>query len=296
MFGDSQVAGHGVSNGARFSDLLEKLIPNLEIFNYGINGIGTDQQYLTYLDYGNVEHDLLIIGVYIHDVERVNSRFLKFQDENANEVFYAKPYFEVKDGQLVLGHVPVPKECLTRKQLPPANVPQQAAKQGLYRIARGAMRSLLPHPYLRNAARQMGIFNLVQRLGRFQLAPGYDTSQDNQWLLLREILATWIRESPVPVLIVPIPMWAYIDGTSDAGNYCSRFMELASSTGCQIHDPLADLQKYATEERRNFRFKNDPGHLSTAGHNAIALSLKPVIERIMNNSQSRIPQLTDDGI
>src|ERR1035441_4062657 len=48
LFGDSFTAGDGVSNNNRYSDLLETLVPGLEVFNYGIPGTGTDQQYLAY--------------------------------------------------------------------------------------------------------------------------------------------------------------------------------------------------------------------------------------------------------
>jgi len=47
LFGDSCCAGDGVSNGQRYGDLLEQLLPGVEVFNHAISGTGTDQQYLT---------------------------------------------------------------------------------------------------------------------------------------------------------------------------------------------------------------------------------------------------------
>ena len=54
LFGDSQTAGLGVSNRQRFGDLLEKSIPGLEIFNFAIDGIGIDQEYLAYLEHSQI--------------------------------------------------------------------------------------------------------------------------------------------------------------------------------------------------------------------------------------------------
>src|SRR5262245_19452241 len=46
LFGDSYTAGDGVSNRDRYGDVLEKLVPSLEVYNFGLSGSGTDQQYL----------------------------------------------------------------------------------------------------------------------------------------------------------------------------------------------------------------------------------------------------------
>jgi hypothetical protein len=36
LFGDSYTAGDGVSNGQRYSDLVEALVPGTEIYNYAL--------------------------------------------------------------------------------------------------------------------------------------------------------------------------------------------------------------------------------------------------------------------
>ena len=48
LFGDSYTAGEGVSNEFRYSDVLEKNLANTEVYNFGLPGSGTDQQYLIY--------------------------------------------------------------------------------------------------------------------------------------------------------------------------------------------------------------------------------------------------------
>src|SRR5262245_32188993 len=42
IFGDSFTAGDGVSNGKRFSDELERFLPGVEFYNFGLPGTGTD--------------------------------------------------------------------------------------------------------------------------------------------------------------------------------------------------------------------------------------------------------------
>ena len=60
LFGDSQSAGEGMVNAHRYSDLLERAVPGLEVHNYAVSGTGTDQQYLTYLEHRSVQHDLVV--------------------------------------------------------------------------------------------------------------------------------------------------------------------------------------------------------------------------------------------
>ena len=48
FFGDSFTAGDGVSNKSRYTDLLGLSLPNTEIFNFGLPGSGTDQQFILF--------------------------------------------------------------------------------------------------------------------------------------------------------------------------------------------------------------------------------------------------------
>jgi hypothetical protein len=269
LFGDSQTAGDGVSNGERYGDLLEGAVPRLEVFNYGLTGSGVDQHYLVYLECADVEHDLLVIAVHVENIGRVAHRFLEFLDADGNEVLYAKPYYEVDGGQLVLHHIPVPRVPFTKQTIASYEVPH---------VDRG-----VPHPRLRALMKKLGMRDLMQKVTRFQPVPDYGSSDNPNWLLLRRILETWIRGSPAPVLLVPIPMWPFVEGSSDPAAYQARFRELAADTGCHLHDPLADLRIHGPEERRTFRFGRDT-HLSRRGHQAVAQSIAPVIRRIVQES------------
>ena len=277
LFGDSQTAGDGGANAARYGDLLEKAVPGLEVYNYGLSGTGTDQQFLAYEEFANVEHDLLVIGLYVENIRRVSRRLIKSREENGDEAYYAKPYYNVENDQLVLHNVPVPKRPWTEQTLPADQRPYvyNFGETGFSPRKNGAagLRGVTALAPLRKA-----IKNLVIRLTKFQPLSDYDTPDNPEWLLLRRILETWLRASRTPVLLVPIPHHLYCVEASGSTGYHARFRELAKSTSCHLYDPLPDFWKFTTEERRLLW---TGGHLSPRGHEVMASLLAPVIERIM---------------
>jgi carbamoyltransferase len=271
LCGDSFTAGDGVSDGYRYGDLLEKLIPGLEVYNLALPGTGTDQQYLAFQEFGQgLEYDVLILGVLVENILRVKARYRIYYNEQGDEVVYAKPYFELEDGELKLRQVPVPKEALSKDQIP---------LELRHTIDRGGR-----YPALRQLVKKLKLKNLAQRLTRYQPFPEYGNPQDLAWRLMRAILTDWIGRAPAKVLLVPIPFYQYVEETSDPEPYRARFMELARATGCALHDPLADLRRHPPEVRRGFRFAQDP-HLTAAGHQALAESLAPALRRLLGRGE-----------
>jgi carbamoyltransferase len=267
LFGDSQTAGDGVGNTSRYSDLLETLVPELEVYNFGLTATAPDQHFLTYQDFGSVEHDLIVIGMHVENINRVGQRYFPFKNQEGEEVLYAKPYFEIVAGQLELHHVPVPKQPKTR-----ATLSADEAKF-LYEGVR--------HVTLRRVITKLGMRDLAQKVTRFQPVPDYDSPDNPNWLLMRKIFIDWFAKCQVPVLVFLIPMWPYTEETSDPSNCLARFHELSSEVGCHLHDPLPDLWKYPLDERKGFRYEELGSHFSPAGHAALAKSLAPVVERIL---------------
>jgi carbamoyltransferase len=272
LLGDSMTAGDGVSNGERFGDVLEELMPGVETFNYGMPGTGPDQQYLIWQEFvRGVEHDLLVISVYVENIVRVPAWFRVYYDHRGNSVIHAKPYFTLDDGRLELHHVPVPKEPRTKESLDPSEA--EHVDWGL------------AHPTLRKVVKALGLRDLVVKLAGFQPVPDYDSPDNPRWRLMRAVLEEWIHASPAPVLLVPIPMFTHVEGVSDPTSYLARVRELAAAAGCALHDPLPDLMKHTPEERRDFRFKVDV-HFTPAGHRAFAESLREPIQRLLGERQA----------
>lgn len=268
VFGDSFSAADGVSNGKRWSDLLEQSVADLEVYNFALPGTGTDQQYLAYREYGaGTECDLLLIAVLVENIRRIVSRYRMYQNDQGEEVAYAKPYFELVGDELKLCQVPPPREPLT---------PEAMSDEARGHVDRGGRLRLL-----RSVVNRLGLKALAQRVTRYQPVAEYNSPKHPAWLLMRAILRKWIGEHKGPVLLMPLPLYQFVERTSDPTCYQRRFAELAAETGCRVHDPLPDLWRYAAAERRAFRFEHDV-HPTPAGHAAIAASLAPVVQSMLD--------------
>ncbi|MGQ0512048.1 MAG: SGNH/GDSL hydrolase family protein [Betaproteobacteria bacterium] len=271
LFGDSFTAGDGVSNGKRYGDILERELPDLEVYNFGLPGSGTDQQYLLWQEYATrLEHDVVVLGLYVENIRRVVARYRRYIGPDGAEALYAKPYFTLEDGSLRLHQVPVPREPL------PADSAGDATRGVVNRGGR--------FPALRALVGRTGLKPLAQRLTRYQPVPEYGRTGDPAWRLLRAIVLQWARESRVPMLVVPIPMHQHIERTAGAASVRARFAELAGEGACAVHDPLPDLWQRAPEVRRSFRFAQD-AHFTPAGHAALAASLAPALRTLLGTAK-----------
>jgi len=267
LFGDSFTAGESVSNRQRYSDLIEARIPALEVYNFGMPGTGTDQQYLIWREFAQgIEHDLVAIAVLVENVRRVTARYRLYFDETGCERIYAKPYYTLEDDELRLHHVPPRRSPLEVHEL-------QREERDTVDVG-GRFQAL------RQVANALGAREVLQRLTHYQPVPEYDSPDSPSWRLMRAILAQWVRAIAKHVLIMPIPLYPHLEQTSDSAPYRARFRELAVELGCTLHDPLPDLLRYSPAQRRHFRFEKDV-HLTPEGHDALACSLAPVIEQLL---------------
>ena len=259
LFGDSYTAGDGVSDGKRYGDVLEELRPELEVFNFGLSGSGTDQQYLIFKEMAaTLDYDIVVIGVLVENIRRVAARYRPSATGEGDEVLLAKPYYSLTEsGDLELSHVPVPRKPLSLSELSEEDVD------------RGGR-----HEWIRKAVNRMGpqVKDTVQRLTRYQPLPQYDSATDPSWELMKAILERWIGEVEAPVILMPIPLYQYVEETASAKAYQARFRELENKPRVTVHDPLPDFWRYTKAERRGFRFERDC-HLTPAAHRLMAESL-----------------------
>lgn len=273
LFGDSNTAGDGVSNGQRYSDLLEDKIPSLEVLNFGLPGACTGQQYLIYREFAaGIEHDLLIISVYVTNILRTVSRYRFYTSFDTNEiVLHSKPYFQLVDGKLVLNGVPPPKEPINMKYL-----------------SRNERRHIGP-----NIDSQNILVRLLMRSKLYKYATkadilwnpfkAYKSPHSPQWQLTAAILEEWISNHPKQVLLMPLPTFFHFEEIKSALNYQARFGELAEALpNCTLHDPLPDFLQFPLKERSCFRFKVDTQHYSPQGHLTLANSMLPTVQRLLN--------------
>ncbi|MGZ8289091.1 MAG: SGNH/GDSL hydrolase family protein [Telluria sp.] len=278
FFGDSFTAGDAVTNHQRYTDVLEArldaILPGkVEAYNFGISSTGTDQQYLAWKEFArDVEHDLLVIAVFVENIRRVMAHYRPHRDADGVERIYAKPYFALDSGSLLLRNVPPRATPFELDELSPA---EQGAVDTGGRFA-----------LLRKVVNAVGAKDAVQRLTRYQPLPAYDSPAHPGWLLMRAILSEWIRAAPKPVVLMPLPLPQHLDGVCDAAPYQARFAELAAELKCTLHDPLPAFMRYPAPERRDFRWETDI-HYTPAGHRALAESLVPVLKRLLLQSTER---------
>jgi len=271
LFGDSFTAADGVSNAKRYSDVLEILLPGLEVYNFGLPGSGTDQQYLIFQEIVEVmDHDLLLISVSVENIRRIRARYKVYQSHDGKRTIYPKPYFSLaSDGSFQRHHFPVPKGPLSKNQLPPHErhyVEEGGRFNWLYRtLGKFDFRAI----------------DFAQRISRYQPLPAYDSPQNPDWLLMKTILTKWVAESRKPTVICPIPVHQYVEQTANSEACQARFRELGETLEAKIHDPLPDYWKRSKAERRLLRFQRDP-HPSPAGHRLLAESLAPYISDYMD--------------
>jgi carbamoyltransferase len=271
VFGDSFTAGDGVSNGKRFSDELERLLPGTDFYNFGLPGSGTDQQLIAFNKFARgLSFDLVMVAVLVENIRRITAQFRPVQSGDRRIRFVSKPYFELHDGRLVRYHNPVPQEAVDADELSAGVVVDQGGR----------------FSGLRKLVKSLGLKEVVQRLTGYQPVPDYDSNSSPAWLLMRALLLAWRETCQSPLLVVPLPLYQHVEETADASAYQQRFRELASETGIAVHDVLPDLRRYSMQQRRGFRFATDV-HLTPAGHQALARSLAPAINALLGKVVKR---------
>jgi hypothetical protein len=268
LFGDSFTAGDAVSNKYRYGDVLETSSPGIEVFNFALPGTGTDQHYLVWREIASkFEHDLVIIAAQVENIRRVAARYRLSITAAGGQVLMPKPYFELEpDGSLSLKSVPVPNETVNPEALP--DVEREYVDQG------GRMF------WLRTLVNKMGgpVKDIAQRVSGYQPLPEYDKPDGAEWTLMKAILKQWTSEIAKPVVVMPLPLYQYVEETASPDAYRARFAELASWEHVTLHDPLPDFYAVPRAERRDFRFETDI-HPTPAHHKLLARSLSRVIEK-----------------
>lgn len=276
LFGDSQAAGEGVSNPKRFSDLIEKRIDALKIYNFALTGTGTDQQFVAFCEFApTLRHELLVLCIFVENIERIHRRVLAWPDPEGRPQLYGKPYFKVMSGEIKLHGVPVPERPWTMETLPDELRDDLAISATAASTVRAQIQRVVPLRLRRV------VVPALRRVVRRRALPAYDRPDNPQWILMREILTAWIKKSSSPVLLVPLPAMHFLFEPNDARPCQARFTELARSTGATLHDPLPQLWGLSNEDRRAF-WNPDSGHITEFGHRILADQLTPIVGSMLN--------------
>lgn len=249
--GDSYLAGDGVSNGVRATDLLEARHPSLDILNFGLNGSGTDQQLLIFEKLASrFEVDAYIWFFCVENIGR--NTYQCFPSYNFKEhlvVYRPKPYFDLNEQQLTLHHVPVPRERRTPDAL------------GEWRYGFPYRHEHPDDPYAI-----------------------YRDEEGYPWQLMQALIKRFLAEAnsktpAAPIFLIPLPMDVhYLQQCPPS--YWPRFQSLAAPER-KIH--VVDVLPALTQEpiwlRYNYRFDGDP-HYTHRAHAILADTVEYAIRHL----------------
>jgi carbamoyltransferase len=270
-FGDSFAAGQFLSNEHRFSEILERRVPHLEVINFGLEGTGTDQQLLMYQHLGlQYEHDAVLLFPFLQNIRRnlVEAR-PSLDPQTGRQVLLPKPRFELVDGRLELRNVPVPDERRPFDESDATTLRGTDADTGLARRVKDGLSRL----WLVQQAKK-----LVYPLIAYDPFPEYKDSRSPGWRLMEAILRRFKElAGERPLVIVPLFYVSYVRyGMSRA--YWRRFSSLADS-GTYAIDVLPRFRRLGTDAVRCFQEPHDP-HMSADGHLVLAEALESEMRRL----------------
>ncbi|HEY6167022.1 MAG TPA: SGNH/GDSL hydrolase family protein [Verrucomicrobiae bacterium] len=263
-FGDSYSAGQFVSNDQRFSELLERRVPQLEVINFGLEGTGTDQQLLIYENVAReYEHDLVMVFPFLQNIRRnlVEARVAR-DPKTGEEILRPKPRFELADGRLVLKNSPVPAERVAVAQNTAAALEKTDAD-----------RSTTNRLKARFSASASGrvLKRLVFALKPWEPFPEYASNTTPAWQLMEAIFKRFrAAAAPRPLVIVPVFYDSYVRFRM-ALNYLDRFRSM-EGPGVHVIDLLPHFRRVGAEAVRCFQEPHDC-HFSAYGHLVLADAL-----------------------
>ena len=103
FLGDSFVWGYDVESQERFTEKLRAKLPNWSIYNLGVSGYGTDQEYLLLAQHYDFYSPAIVFLIFGGGNDELDN------SHNVRYGGYFKPYFIVNGDSLTLKGVPVPK-------------------------------------------------------------------------------------------------------------------------------------------------------------------------------------------
>lgn len=267
--GDSMAAGQYVSNAQRFSELLERRIPNLEVINLALEGSGTDQQVMLYEHVGlRYEHDLVILLPFLQNIRRNMVEWREAIDPQTGQAMRrAKPRYELVDGELVLRPL---------RSGQSASLPLTDSREGTDNAATTSLRikGLLSRlPAIRF------VKSIMYALVPWEPFPEYRDSGSPEWRLMAALIER-LRElaGGRPVVLAPTFYASYVQFRM-ARNYWDRFSSLADSRQLAAIDLLPYFTRVGADAVRCFQDPFDM-HFSAYGHLVLADALEAELRRL----------------
>lgn len=274
VFGDSMTAGQFVDNKDRFTEKLEELLPGAEFINFGLEGSGTDQQFLLFRKYASLfEYDAVLLCPFVENIRRNIVRYRLTVDlESGQWVLTPKPRFEKKeDGTWRWTGIPVSKERPLYNEAGPDKLKDtdfggSSVSHGLKDAVKARLSRLLEKTNTKSTV--YSIFN-------YEPYGEYKNPASQPWQSTKAILGEFRKlAGKRKFIIAPIAPHSFLK-YNFANTYKMRFSEECG----YFLDTLPYLKKLSLEDR-NRCFISDDCHLSCFGHLKIAEALAREFERL----------------
>jgi carbamoyltransferase len=257
--GDSMAAGQYLNNIDRFSELLERRLPGLEVINLALEGSGTDQQALIYEHVGlQYEHDAVLLLPFLQNVRRnlVMAREA-IDPSTGGRTLRPKPKFELIDGSLVLRNVPVP------------NIADESLRDAIN--ATDSQHSLATR--LKTRVSALPGAALVKRMAYaafpWEPFPEYRDARSPGWQLMSAIIGR-LKDfaGSRPLIVAPTFYSSYVRFRM-ARNYWDRFSSLSTVGGIYAVDLLPYFRRMGENAQQCFQEPYDM-HFSEYGNVVLA--------------------------
>jgi hypothetical protein len=263
VLGDSYAAGQFVSNSQRFSEQMERLVPNLEVLNLALEGTGTDQQALLYEHVGlGYEHDAVLVLPFLQNIRRNLADARESFSIAGQRILRGKPRFALdQDGSLELLNVPVSADPLPFSEM---ETEMQLDEKGSFSTRVKAAMSAWRFARV--------LKKIAFAIRPWEPFPEYRVPTTGAWRLMEAILLR-IRSlaQTRPLIIAPVFYDNYIRFRM-AKNYWDRFSSLADPPRSHVIDLLPSFKAQGREAIRCFQAPYDC-HFSTHGHLVLAQTL-----------------------
>jgi len=274
VLGDSYVAGDGVSNSSRFSDVIAENL-DCEVINLGVSGYGVDQQILAYEQFKDqIEHDIVIFAPYLEDFYRNLIPAREGLDKSTGKsVLVPKPYYNIENGSLALQNIPVPRERIIIDE-------EKRVEQ------RGNILSEV-YDKLRPAFYKLK----YEALGK-QDFPELNDRKSKEWIMMSLLIEKLKNLTASKKLIIaPIPFNSYVT-RKQKQLYLTLFNEYQEDESVWVIDLLSDLLS-SYEQGNDDLFLKLCGHFSPIGHKIVAKTFELFLENDLNIKRRAISAPVD---
>ena len=270
VFGDSFTAGQGCDNHERYAECLGREL-RADVFNYGVSGTAPDQQLLMYEELAReVEGDLIILGIALHNIERIKMTHRPSRDRvTGRAILMPKPYFTLEGDELELHHVPVPRVRPALMSGEERGYLDEQSDTGLsVAVAAGSVLRILG---ARARPVKHWLRGLLYRATDVQMYDDYRDAKCEGWKLLAALIRRFKMScGDVPLLVVPLPTYHYYVDKLEP--IYDPLFEALEDVGGGLH--VLSLTRTLVEgkslaERLGYCFEHD-GHYSPRGHATIA--------------------------